>query len=238
MRFRSIASFALVGLAIAGCTSSAPPPRPETSIETAPPRTDPPETVATTTTPTTSTTSTVAVTTVAAIVESVSTTEFVTVPARPPKPGDPTNQDLKEMFAAAIESDRIQDNELDYAPSDRSLDRLLTVMTPQFAEIVLKTYAAIDARNRRFEKGSVDERSVIRMENFDASSQKGEVILCRRNNSPEFDTKGTLDRADDSLVQADLGTSGWRVQMLKVDGIWKRASTKREVGEKCLSVFS
>jgi hypothetical protein len=142
------------------------------------------------------------------------------------------------MFAAAIESDKAQYRERFLPPSQRSRERLLESLTPEFADAVLSFYGQSDTRNRRFEKGSVEEQTTLRMENYLPTPQGGDVILCRRNNASEFDTKGTADQTDDTLVQDTLAISGWRVRIIRDSGKWKRAWAKREDAEKCINVFS
>ncbi len=150
----------------------------------------------------------------------------------------PSPDDLEALFAATILADQVQRAESYLPAAERSRDRLLEVMTARVADPVLAGFAAVDAKQRRFEAGTIDERLVLRMENYSDRDGTAEVILCKQNNGAEFDTKGTLDTNDDALVQDDLATSGLRVQMIRADGSWKRNAIIKDKGEQCINAFS
>jgi hypothetical protein len=245
MGFRKLASGALIagllaaGSLLTGC-SSKPLVVGSPTIQTYPPTTAPSETTGTTPALTVASTSEVPVTEVSTIDTTLAPgTTVQTTLLAPPDVIGPAPDDLEALFAATIRSDEVQYGELFVPASQRSRARLLTALAPAWADAVLKTYAAIDAKNRRYEQGAIDQRVALRMENYSLDARTAEVIICRHNNGSEFDSKGTVSTTDDTLIQDDLETTGWRVQMTKTDnGTWKRSKVDRESTEKCLNVFS
>ncbi len=239
MGFTRLASAALIAVIAAGC-SSPTVDVPSPSLQTAPPATAPAATAPPSTTPTAPTTPEISITVTGPDASVSTTSEATSVPVTQLAPPDvigPSPDDLEALFAATIRSDEVQHKQLYLPPESRDRTELLTVMTPIVADAVLSGYASNDMKHRRFEKGSIDSRAVLRMENYQAIGT-AEVVLCWRNNGSEFDTKGTPDPADDTLVQNEVETVAYRVQMTKVGQTWKRSAVERETGEACTGAFS
>jgi hypothetical protein len=205
-----------VAFVAGGCTSSKPVDFPSPTIGTAPPVTEPPPPVA----PTVPTTA--ALTTAALTTPEVRTTE-VAPTTRLAVPGEGT-QYIGVAEAALAAHDEYQRQFL-LTSNQWDFEALRKFMTASYAADQLAHLRDVLTTNRRFERRKIDQRIVLRVEGVGGERNKATAILCWRNDNAEFDTKGTLDRSDDVLVQADLGTVAFGSEMALEEGKWLQSGT-------------
>ncbi len=218
MRIERVLVVPIVAFILAGCTSPKPPDGPRGTVGTAPPTTASTRTVATK--PVVDTT----------VVESTTTAPASTVP------GEVGNYiGVAEAALAAHDELRRQQR---LHPEAWSRNALLKVLTASYTDLTLDGFKQLAKSNRRYQKGSIDERVVLRIESSPEGPDRAFAIMCARNNGAEYDTKGTADPADDTLVQNTLDLASLAIPMKKEDGSWKRDGLQDGDPKACENIFS
>jgi hypothetical protein len=69
------------------------------------------------------------------------------------------------------------------------------------------------------------------------SADKANAVSCNRNDIQVWDTKGTPDQADDSLIDGQLGLVTEGKQLSKIAGNWQIDTAAKIGGEWCEGVF-
>jgi hypothetical protein len=151
----------------------------------------------------------------------------------PTLPADP---EIEAIFAAALAADREYDRQL-YSGLPPERDRLLSVMTPAYANLTEASLLGLRARNRRFATGSVNDSVALRVERAE-SGDVAQVVYCQRNNAAEFDTRGTADTQDDLLVQEDEEMGARRMQLRRVGRAWLMEGELVIEEPSCAAAFS
>ncbi len=122
-------------------------------------------------------------------------------------------------------------------PDQWDKSKLLEVMTAEYTDFTLNGFAETAAVNRRYEAGTVEDRKIIRIESSPEGLDRAFAIICWKNNSAEYDTRGTQDVGDDLLIQDRLDIVGSVVPMKRENGRWLRDGLNDEEPQACAGDF-
>jgi hypothetical protein len=92
------------------------------------------------------------------------------------------------------------------------------------------------ADNRRYERGTINEFRNVSV-GWASGDVSAAVFTCYRNNDAEFDTKGTPDKGDDVLIQADMLITAYQRSFTLEEGKWKEGKSKSGDVSFCSGLF-
>jgi hypothetical protein len=144
------------------------------------------------------------------------------------------NAKMQTIIDAAIAAQAEYWRQADGGPKLWDRERLIKVMSPKYADKVLKFFKDEAIIQRKRFTVSDRQQFVLRVEA--KGNRLAEVILCRRENVTEYDTKGTLEFEDDTaLVPAtNVNTDVINIELL--DGRWVRFGAE-DGGASCDGLF-
>ncbi len=158
------------------------------------------------------------------------TTTPPTTRAIPTLPADP---EIQAMADAVLAADAEYSRQLWNQEIDQQ--RLLEVMTPRYANATVRSFQDLRQRNRRFERGSINEQRVLRI--IRVAPTVAQIVLCIQDNDAEFDTRGTPQTSDDELIQQELGTAGYLTQVRRIGNRWLLDGSEPD-DQACSAAFS
>ncbi len=199
-------------LLLTGCAKSEP------KLETATIRTAPPTTVGPTTEPLVLTVPEAATT---APPTTTSSAIVTTVPGSQPASTIVTGATITEDEAAIkLVIEKVVKAELEksyktiFDPSP-----FVGLVTPPHLEAIESFFVSVQKRNLIRKPGQILQIVTHQIE-VSKDGQTARAVACDRNDIQVWDTKGTLDPADDTLKDGALGTHATGMRMKRVDGTW------------------
>ncbi len=114
--------------------------------------------------------------------------------------------------------------------------RLREFGTVRYVAKIKKLIDRFAQENRRYEAGSTNEYKNLSV-GWASGDETAAVFTCYLNNDAEFDTKGTPEKSDDVLIQADMLVTAYQRSFTLEEGKWKEDTAKTGDLSFCSGAF-
>jgi hypothetical protein len=146
-----------------------------------------------------------------------------------------TAKDISDAMTAALAAE----NEWNRQKFEGTADQIAfeKFMDPDTARRNAQLIRDTAADNRRYQRGTYNERTVISAEVSRGKKDVLAILVCEKDNGAEYRTQGTPETSDDVLISDDLTVLLLKVFVTKRSGEWKHLGTNESKDSRCDALF-